>query len=275
MSAGAVRRALFVLLRRIEDDALTGVLDVSDTRARPLGRVMAAHGRLCFVAPADAAAPAGTDPDDEDVRRRLDEAAREARRRGTRLSAVLLEGAGGDLATLRAGLRRHAAQGLLSMARAAGDACWRTEFTPARADFDAGLTFSALDVFTACSALLDSAPADFAQRLFHEYAGEADAALLLLLRPGESGGLPLPLAVRGLEHASLRDVAGIGRSALSMLHPEALAHADAGARVASYQGAGGVWVGASGTLRLALLRTGPSFEAGQMLGLALRLARQV
>jgi hypothetical protein len=276
VTPGAIRRGVFALLRRVEDEELTGVLDLADVDERAAGRVMAARGRLCFVAPAAGQTPIGTllAGPDEDTQRRLDQAALDARRRGVRLCEALLDSHALDLEALRTGLRRQAAWGLVSMTRAAGERGLRTRFSSVRDDYDHRLTFSALDVFTHCSAMLDDAPEDLALHLFCEYAPQADAALLML-RPADAAGLPLPVAVRGgLEHASLRDVVALARSALAMLHPAALAYAGQGLRVCSFVGPGGVWVGASGAQRLTLLRTGPGFEAGQMLGLALRLARR-
>ncbi len=275
VSRALVRRALFALLRRVEQDAVTGRLTLAAADGRVLGHAVLAGGRVCFVAPIEDHERIGEILAGEDLefQRRLDQAALAARARGLRLCEALLEDGQVELPTLRQGLRRQAAAALLSMASSAGGVVMRQGFVPARDDYDRRLTFSPLDVFLACSALLDDAPDDQARRLFSEYAEHADAALLLL-HPGASReALPLPLAARGLEQASLHDIVAIARSAWAMARPSAVVAGAGETRVVAFSGALGVWVGASGAERIALLRTGPAHEAGQMLGLALRLLR--
>lgn len=272
MSAAGTRRALFALLRHVEEQTLTGVVRLQTAEGRALGQLMVARGRICFAAPAEGQTRIGEllASDDHAFQQRLDSIALDARRRNVRLCEALLGQGALDLTALRSGLRGQAARALLAMTSDA-EAPER-HFQPARDDYDHRLTFSALDAFTAASALLDDAPEDMALRLFCEYAHDADAALLLL-RPSDPNGLPSPLAARGLEQASLLDAVTIARSAMAMAQPRALTATER-VRVTACTGPHGVWVAATGDERITLLRTGPGFEAGQILGLALRLARR-
>lgn len=272
MSAAATRRALFALLRHVEEQTLTGVVRLQTPDGRALGQLMVAHGRLCFAAPAEGQTPIGKllARHDQEFQRRLDAIALDARGRNMRLCEALLSQGTLDLGALRAGLRGQTARALLAMAT--GAESLERRFSAARDDYDHQLTFSALDMFTAASSLLDDAPEDMALRLFCEYAQDADAALLLL-RASDPSGLPSPVAALGLEQASLLDAVTIARSAVAMAQPRLLP-SPARAQVTCYAGPFGVWVVATGSERITLLRTGPGFEAGQMLGLALSLARR-
>jgi hypothetical protein len=123
----------------------------------------------------------------------------------------------------------------------------------------------------ASSSEADSAPRDRAQQLFEEYAEGSDAALLLR-RPSDPSGLLLPLAARGLEEATLQEVICLSRSAAEMSAPRKLQAAGLVPRVTVFAGRDGVWVCARGEYRVALIRTGREFSAGQIVGFAIRLA---
>lgn len=272
----SAQRLLFGLLRRIEREQPTGLVRVLDGGGQPLGQVMVARGRVCCVAPAQGQPPIGAILAGEDaiVDSALEEAVRYARAHKIRLCEALLERGRLELPRLRAGLLRQAADGLVAMAvaeSAPGEAA--IEVSAARDDYDHRLTFTALDVFLSVARRLDQAPRDAGQALFEEYADYCDAALLLR-RADESEALPLPVDARGLEESSLAEIGRLARTALALCQPEPLLRAGVVPRAAVYSSPQAVWVVAAGETHIALIRTGPQFGAGQVLGVALRLSRE-
>jgi len=261
------------MLGRIEQDGLTGLVHVRGADGEPIGHIMATEGRLCFAAPAEGHRPIGEwlAQEDPSFRERVDRAVHLARSRKVRLCEALLAEQEADLPILRAALRAQTARALLAIAEHCPDAGPQLDLQPARADYDPRLTFSALDVLLATSSAADSAPRDRAQQLFEEYVETSDAALLLR-RPSDPNSLPLPLAARGLEEATLQEVICLSRSAAEMSAPRGLQAAGLVPRVTVFAGRDAVWVCALGEYRVALIRTGREFSAGQIVGYALRLA---
>jgi hypothetical protein len=262
-------RVIFNLLRRLERDAVTGLVEVRDADGSLRGHMMVAAGRLCFAAPAAGQTPIGQllVEEDPEFSAELLQAVADAKARNLRLCESLLSEGHMPLDRLRKALRRQIGCALLAMSRCAGEPA--LDVRPARDDYDRRLTFSGVDAFLAAAARLDDDPPDEAQRLFEEYVGYSDAALLLA--GGESHALPLPVAACGLEEMSLGEVVHLARSAAETGQPQALARAGVSPYLLVFSGSGGVWVCGKGRARLVLMRTGPEFGAGQIVGFAARL----
>ena len=272
----ADRKVVFELLRRIEQEGSTGLVQLLDNAQQPLGHVMVAGGRLCYAAPREGHARIGEllAKGNPVFELRIAKAVRDAKARGVRLCEALLEAGMLNLDAIRAGLREQTSHALLAMTSSC-PAGWTPamDLTPARDDYDRRLTFSAIDIFLAISQALDTAPPDGAARVYEEFAASSEGALLLVRGTGEAS-LPLPVAARGLEETSLSQVVKIARAAADMSRPAPLAKAGIEPRVIVFSGRGGVWVGATTRYRIALIRTNPQYDAGQVVGLALRFCRQ-
>lgn len=259
---------------QVQRQRLTGLVALRGDDAGVLGHLMAASGRLCFAVPTQGQTRIGEllAAGDPEAERHIESAVTEARERKLRICEVLLERDTLPLERLRGALRGQTARALALMAETAGGRLGGVDVHPSRDDYDRRLTFSALDIFVTASAALDSLPQDRASLLFHEFEASCDAALLLT-RAGDPASLPLPVAARGLEETSLEDVVTIARAAAEMSRPSPLFGNAEPSRISVFRARDSAWFCATSEQRVAVLRTGPQSEAGQILGYALRLVR--
>jgi hypothetical protein len=241
-------RAQFDILRRIEEESATGLAELVDRAHRTLGQIVARRGRICLVA----AAPRFefTVPrDDLTACAQLGVLARQAAERKGRIGEAILRQGEPLVSRFRSTLLRHSAGALSAMVEPWCVSEGTLRFTPARDDYDERLTFGALTVLTASATLGRPPRPDAAARLFHAFAPGSEAALLLV-KPFASGALPLPLAVRGLERASLSAVAAIARGA-SGAAPLPTA---ADPRLLVFEGEHGAWLCLVGDHQIAMIR---------------------
>jgi hypothetical protein len=244
-------RAQFDILRRIEEESATGLAQLRDPAGRALGEIVARHGRVCLAV----AAPRFefTLPGEDPVgRAQIGALARQVAERKGRIGEAILRQGEPLLSRFRSALLRQTAGALSAMVEPWCVSEGALRFTPARDDYDERLTFSALTVLTASATLGRPPRPDLAARLFHAFAASPEAALLLV-KPSAGGGLPLPLAARGLEGATLAAVVAIARGSAGASRPASLAEADAGLR--SFEGEHGFWICAAGDHQIAMIRT--------------------
>jgi hypothetical protein len=251
---GRRRRALFALLHHVEKPGTTGLVTVH-RGGRPLGSIMAAHGRLCFAAPTEGHTRIGEllAEDQPEVAEKIDEMVRQARQERRRLCEVILESRALPFESVRQSLCRQTARAVLAIVEAAGGAPPELDVSPARDDYDRRLTFTALEVFLTASGAMDRLPPDLAGEVFSALPEGSDAALLLL-RGADWGTLPVPVAARSLGDASLPDIAGVARAASETCRHPALEPARLEPTFALHRMPGAAWLGVVGESRLALLR---------------------
>lgn len=265
-------RAQFDILRRIEEESATGLAELRDPAGRELGQIVARRGRVCFAAAAlrfEFTIPS------EDVasRTELGELARRVAEQKGRIAEVILRQGEPAVSRFRSVLLRHSAGALSAMVEPWCVSAGSLRFTPARDDYDERLTFSALSLLTASATLGRPPRRDLAARLFHGFASSPEAALLLV-KPSAGGGLPLPLAARGLERASLSAVVAIARGASGASRPPRLDEAGADPRLLSFEDEQGVWLCAAGDHQIAMVRAAGAGGLARMAGHASALLRQ-
>jgi hypothetical protein len=266
---------LFGILRSLEADGRTGLIRVC-AGSEVVGHVMIAAGRLCFAASVEGHTPIGRmlTEGDPTLVAELDEAVHEARSSGSRFCEVVLKKGSLALERIRYSLLLQTVRALAAIVDRLAEAGASFDLTPAADDYDRRLTFTAMEVLVATLAASDTDPPDNAAELFAEFAEYAEGAFLFVRGAGP-GTLPFPVAVRGLEEGKLQDVLVLARAAHEMSLPLGLARAGIQPRVVTFQGPGGSWVCGTGQTRIALIRTSPRCEAGQVVGYALRLWRRV
>lgn len=257
-------RALYLLLRQLENIEGTGIACVRGVQGNDVGRVMVSHGRLCYAATPDlqrvgqilvAADPA--------FDRLVALAVEQASTEGRRLCEVLLAQGVEHLPALREGLRRQIVLALNGML--ARDGAPRVlEFVPARDDYDLRLTFTPFDVLLALRREQGAARADNATLFFESCRGHAGAALLL--QRSESTALPVPLAADGFDDLRLEQLVRLARAAEAACVGGAVGRPRLVARI----GIKVAWVGVVSPGHLALVRSGPALSATHLLSLALR-----
>jgi len=262
------RRALFGLLRWIEEREPTGVVRVSLGQAH-VGSVVVAEGRLC-LAVCERPAPEAERGFQDAGYEALDRLVSRAQGNGRRLCEAALDSPPDELDRIRGALKRQTAAGALAIA----DACaWGEplfQSSQAANDYDPRLTFGPLQIFLAALASTDDAPTDTARRIFERFVEAGDAALLLT-QSREPGGLPFPVAAHGLEEATLAEVIAIARSAREMCSPPMLTRASIAPRFVVMRGVGVTWVCVTGESRLTLVRTSGKVDAGPVISRAMRL----
>ena len=198
-----LRRVLFRVLRRVEQQADSGIATVTHAGA-PLGDLILSHGRLCLaipqrVCPRDAG---GLDAS-------LGQLVHRSRSGGHFGTAAL--GAGrGPLERARQALLDLLVRNLCCMLGPASEDTLQVTLRPALDDYEPRLTFSPTEVLVACLARTLGPLEPLAAELLDTLEC---SRLLVLARGDEEGEIPYPIAARGVDELSMMEIFKLARTA--------------------------------------------------------------
>jgi hypothetical protein len=260
------RRAIFGLLHRAEQHGTTGLIRIGSGAAE-VGQLIVARGRVCLAASAE---PQPSPDAQTEGDRALALVVRRAQAEGLSLSRCVEDMNDAAIEGLRTTLRVLCARAL----RRVGDVLAAAgtppdlHVHPAREDFDARLTSSALDVFLACAAeeQLDDDP------VCHAYAALSASGATGLFARLERGSRTAPVLAAGynLNNVTLRAAVAAVRSAAELCRPWPMVGAGSVApRCVVLSSDGGTWVCLADGSGLALLRHVDSARTESLISWAL------
>lgn len=202
-----LRRQLFSVLTWVEQQEGSGIATITSDGTR-LGELVVSRGRLCIAIPArlcDAHPGAALDAGLADLVGRA--------RAAGRFSATASQAGPGELAHARAGLLRLLAGDLACLLGAAEGDSLAATMRPAADDYEPQLTFSAGEVCAAALATRVGALEGLAAELVRTLECPT---VLVLARAQDPQEFPYPVAARGLDRTSLRELFRIGRAAFDL-----------------------------------------------------------
>lgn len=202
-----LRRQLFGVLTWVEQQEGSGIATITSEGAR-LGELVVSRGRLCVAIPARTCEGRRDDALDAGL---ADLIVRS--RAAGRFSATASQAGPAQLELARASLLRLVAADLVCMLGAAGTETLAATMRPAADDYEHQLTFSAGEV---CAAAL-STRVGALEGLAAELVRTLECSTVLVLaRAADPQEFPYPIAARGLDHTSLRELFRIGRAAFDL-----------------------------------------------------------
>jgi hypothetical protein len=199
-----LRRKLFRILSWAEQQEDSGIATISCAGTR-LGEMVLAEGRPCLVIPARCAS---TQPLDATLLALLADSPAAG---GFSQAAAAAHAA--TLGAAREALLALSAANLVCLLREAEEASLAASLRPADDDYDPRLTSSAAELCVASIRLMLGPPA----RLSSGLVDTADCdTLLVLARAGDPREVPYPIAMRGHDGLSMRDLFVLVRSVFEL-----------------------------------------------------------
>jgi hypothetical protein len=183
---------------------------------------------------------------------------------------------GRELALIREALLRRCVRSLRCIADALVSAGQEpdVDVCPAREDYDARLTFSALDLFLACAAEVDPCPSEHAHIVFTAFAASGQPGLFVM-REAEPDAPPFLVGGYSIDSMTLREAIIIARCAAELCRPwpmQDMPKVEPSCVV--FHNGEDAWVCVPGRSGIALLRQSGSSKAESLISWALSRSTQ-